>query len=938
MKSILLLGLSCLHLLGSATIAGAQNGTISGVVTDADTRETVIGAYVIIKDLNIGAVTDLDGRYLIRSVPAGKQTVTVTYVGYRPVSVTDVEVVAGQRTNLDVSLTTTSSKLDEVTVVAYRQVSSIESVLIEVQRLNQIASGVSAQQISRSQDNNAAQVMRRVPGITINDNRFVMIRGLSERYNNVMINNVTAPSTEVDKRTFSFDLISSGSLDKMLIYKSGTADLPGEFAGGVIKLFTIDDVPNNFLKVNFGLGYRVGTTGQDYRQLEGSPTDFLGFDSGYRRLPGGFPDSRTLQSSPRNSPIRINAAHTLPNNFAPETHTAWADQSMGFTIGRSRKLGGERLLSSITTLNYSTGYQSAKRQFNRYFEWEDRSTDITKRFAYLDDTYQKDNKVNMMSNWKYRINRNHSISFKNLFNQIGENETYIRNGYDFIQRPDDDLRNYLLGYRSRSIYTGQLEGVHILDGSNTLRWVAGGSYLREDEPDMRRFRTFRNRDTGDGTFMMQTPPSSNLFDTGRYYGDLNEFSLNHSVDYIRDLVGRFSNLKTGYAVDYRDRGFNSRYMSYLYPGFFDPNVREELIRLPLDQIFAPENIRTVDGFVLEEGTRPIDSYTANTLTTAAYASTEFATGRFNTIAGVRLERNLMNMDSRDDFQVITVNNTTFAYLPFFNTTYSLNEKMQARFAYGRTVNRPEFRELAPFVFYDYKMDAGRVGNPSLKSASIHNVDARLEWYPRSGETVNFGVFYKYFNDPIENKTIIVTENPQFGYINADNATSFGVEVEVRKSLLGMTPSSFLDRFSINANASWIRTEVDLGGLASAQEKVRPLQGQSPYIINTAIYYEGPKHGLTGSLAYNIIGPRIYSVGDVLYPTIYEMPRHSLDMTLTQKMGRNTTVKFGITDLLNAPYRFYQDSDRNGKPDIKRDHAISSYSRGQLVNLTVSYDF
>jgi hypothetical protein len=916
----------------------SQSSSVAGIVIDAQTKEPIIGAYVIIPNLNIGGVTDIDGRYTIRNVPVGTHTIQVRYVGYNPVSVTGVTVAAGQRATLDVTLVTSSSELDEVTVVAFRQTSSIESVLIEVQRLNQVASGVSAQQIARSQDNNAAQVMRRVPGITINDNRFVMIRGLSERYNNVMINNVTAPSTEVDKRTFSFDLISSGSLDKMLIYKSGTPDLPGEFAGGVIKLFTVDDVPNNFFKVNFGLGYRVGTTGTAYFQTTGSTTDFLGFDGGYRRLPSSFPDSRTIQNSPRNAQLRIDAAHSLPNNFQPERNLAWADQSMGFTIGRSRSLGGERLLTSITTLNYATGYQNSKRQFNRYFEWEDKSNDILKRFAFTDDTYQKDNKINLMSNWKYRINRNHSITFKNLFNQIGENETHIRNGQDFIQRPDDDLRNYLLSYRSRSIYTGQLEGTHILDGANSVRWVAGGSYLREDEPDMRRFRTFRNRSSGESMFQMQTPPSSNLFDTGRYFGDLNEFSLNHSVDFTRDLRNRFGKIKTGYAVDLRDRGFNSRYLSYLYPGFFDPNVREELIRLPLDQIFARENLRTLNGFVLEEGTRPIDSYSAGTLTTAAYVSTEFITGRFNTIGGIRVEHNRMRMDSRDDFSVISVDNTTLAWLPFINTTYTLGDKTQLRLAYGRTVNRPEFRELAPFVFYDYKMDAGRVGNPNLSSATIHNLDARLEWYPRSGETFNIGVFFKQFDNPIENKTIIVTESPQFGYINADEATSYGVEIELRKSLMGMTTSSFLDRFSINANASLIHTEVDLGGLASAQEQVRPLQGQSPYIINAALYYEGTKHGLTGSLAYNIIGPRIYSVGDVLFPTIYEMPRHSVDLTLTQKMSKHTTVKLGVTDLLNAPYRFFQDSNRDGKADIKIDHPISSFNRGQLVNLSVSYDF
>lgn len=927
-----------LLLLLPARMQAETTGTIYGVVIDAESKETVIGAYVLIKELGIGGVTDFDGNYTIRNVPVGKHVVTVSYVGYNTITLTDVVIEAGQRFKLDLLLERGNAELDEVTIVAFRQNSTIESVLNEIRKVPQVVVGVSHQQISRSQDNTAAQVMRRVPGITIVENRFVMIRGLSERYNNVMINNVSAPSTEVDKRTFSFDLISSGSLDKMLIYKSGTPDLPGDFAGGVIKLYTVDDVERTFVKVNFGLGYRYGTTGRDYFQSRGSKTDFLGFDGGFRRLPSGFPSSDELRSAPRNSEIRIEAAHSLSNNFVPEKRTSWADQSMGISFGTSKSFSGDRLLSNITTIGYSTGYQTFNREFKRYFEWTDEAQDILQRFSYQDMTYQKDNKINLMSNWKFRLDRYNTLSFKNLFNQIGENETIIRQGNDFIQRPGDDLRNYLLGYRSRSIYNGQLEGTHMLGGGpHSLTWVAGGSYLREDEPDLRRFRTFRPR-VGDDPYMMQMPPSSNLFDTGRYFGELNEYSLNHGLDYTLTRNSWFSTIKAGYVVDWRDRSFDSRYMSYLYPGFYDPNVREDLIRLPLDEIFSDDNVKNPNGFVLEEGTRPIDSYTASTLTNAGYVSTQIPMDNLTVIGGLRVEYNMMTMNSRDDFEVLAVRNPMLSLLPFINTTYQASERTQIRLAYGRTVNRPEFRELAPFVFYDYKLDGGRVGNPDLKHATIDNVDLRFELYPRLGETLTLGLFYKYFNDPIENKTIVSTESPFFGYLNADFAYSYGVELEIRKSLQGLTSSHILDRFAINANASLIHTKVDLGGNAAAESQTRPLQGQSPYIINAALYYDDLNSGLTGNLAYNVVGPRIYSVGDVLFPTIYEMPRHSLDLTITQKMSNNMSAKLGITDILNAPYRFYQDSNRDTKINVKTDHAISTYTRGRAVSVSVSYDF
>lgn len=917
--------------------AQSGTGTLSGVVFDEETRESIIGAAVRLEGTLLGAATDIDGRYIIRNIPAGTYTVVISYVGYTDLRFTDVVIQSGGRHELNAVLSASSVDLDAITVSAVRQRDSDISVISDIRRSSQVLSGVSAQQIARSQDGNAAQVMQRVPGVTIVDSRFVMIRGLSERYNNVLINNTLAPSTEVDKRTFSFDLISSGSLDRMLISKSGSAELPGDFAGGIIKLFTVEQRDENFAAFSIGTGYRAGTTGRTYMQSRGSRTDFLGFDNGFRGLSGDFPDTRTLQGSPRNAQIRKDAALTLENNFMPESHTALADHSLGIALGRNWQSGSRRW-SNITTLDYSTGYQRYDRSFFRYLEWENRNQPILQRFAFNDETYHKETHISLMSNFSLRLNPSHSLSFKNLFNQIGENETILRTGTDFIQRPDDELRNYLLGYRARSIYTGQMEGNHILTESHSLNWTLGLSYLGESEPDLRRFRTFRANGDPDDRFTMQMPPSSNLFDTGRYFGSLNEVSVNQGVNFRYNPSRGVDFIRAGYLIDYRNRNFDSRYISYLYPGFFNPTVREDLIRLPLDQIFAPENIRTLDGFVIEEGTRPIDSYSAESLTFAGYVSTEVPLDRLMLAGGIRAEHNTQQLRSQDDFEEIRVNNPVLSLLPFVTASYTLSGRSQLRAGFSRTVNRPEFRELAPFVFYDYKMDAGRAGNPNLKTAQISNADLRYEFYPRAGELISLGVFFKHFNDPIENRTVVTTESPQFSYVNADYAISYGAEIEFRKSFSGLTNSAFMDRFSVNANASVIFSEVNLGDAAIAQDQTRALQGQSPYIVNAALYYDDQRRGFQASAVYNIVGPRIFSVGDVLFPTIYEMPRHSLDLSASYRFGRGSQLKAGISDLLNAPFRFYQDSDRNDRPETGRDHEIVSFSRGQKISLSYSYRF
>ena len=208
---------------------------------------------------------------------------------------------------------------------------------------------------------------------------------------------------------------------------------------------------------------------------------------------------------------------------------------------------------------------------------------------------------------------------------------------------------------------------------------------------------------------------------------------------------------------------------------------------------------------------------------------------------------------------------------------------------------------------------------------------------RRGETFNIGGFYKYFNNPIENRTLITTEQPSFTYINADFAQNYGVEIEYRKSLRSLTNSALLDRFSVNANASLIWSKVDLGEQASAQDRVRALQGQSPYIVNVAIYYDDDQEsGWSGSLVYNIFGDRIFSVGDKVFPSIYELSRHSLDLTFTKRFNR-ISYKLGIQNLLDAPFRFYEDSDRTEKIDLNRDNPVIVFLRGQLINFGISYD-
>lgn len=927
-----------LALLTTALSVFAQNGTISGRVTDSKTGEPIIGANVLIQGTAVGDVTNLEGQFTIANVKPGTYNLVVSYITYKTHTVPDLLVESGKISTVNISMQEDATELQEVVVSGTREINTDFTLLKSIRESKLVVSGISAEQIVRIPDRDAAQIMQRVPGVSIVDNRFVMIRGVSERYNQVMINRMIGPSTEIDKRSFSFDLIPSGAIDQILIYKSGSAELPGDFAGGVIQVVTKQPSDENYFKVGTSVGYRVGTTFNGFNSSRGSATDKFGFDNGFRHLPAGFPSTATLQNSSRTSTLREQAGRSLPNNFDYATRDASPDFGLGFELSQNFKVRNARI-GTLTSLNYSNSYLRKNVEFNRYL-FSGEETEV--RF-YYNDLYTENNvRISGISNWIISLNDRHKFEFKNLLNILGEDQNILRNGQDLFLNADRFYRNYSYHYLNRFIYTGQLQGTHrfLEDKSLSVEWAAGYNQVNRNEPDYRRFRTFRLISSGEEGYQMQLPPSANLFETGRFYSKLADKGYAGSLN-IEKKFGDVSEkrapyIRAGSYVESKQRLFDARYISYLYPGFFDPQTGEELIRLPLSQIFAPENIRSQDGFVIEEGTRPSDRYEGKNLLVSGYLGGGFPIGKFDISGGMRLEFNRQQINTATNNGPVVVDNPILSPMPFFNTAYNLSDRSLVRLTYSRTVNRPEFRELAPFLYYNFELEMGIFGNPDLKVANIDNVDLRWEMYPNPGELVSVGLFYKHFKSPIETILQLTTESPQATYGNADEAESYGVELEFRKSLASLGVSRFLRNTSVNLNATYIYSLVNLGTQAGFQQQKRELQGQSPYLFNLGMYYTDPDIGFSVSAAYNIFGQRIFQVGDINFPSIYELPRHSLDMQIAKQFGR-MEAKFNVQNLLNAKYRFYQDTDVNNKITFNStDAPIMLYRIGQQFAFTLSY--
>lgn len=931
-------------ILFSLTIASvtlAQNGTIAGLVIDLKTKEGVIGANAVIEGTTVGAATDIDGKFTIPNVKPGTYTLTVSSITYKTQTIADVVVEPGKITTLEITLAEDVAELEEVIVTAKKEIATDMNLLKSIRESKLVVSGISSEQITKLPDRDVAQIAQRVPGVTIVDNRFVIIRGVPERYNQVMINGAIAPSTEVDRRSFSFDMVPAGAVDQMLIYKSGTAELPGDFAGGVIQLVTKQPAYEPFTNVGLTFGYRTNTTFQDHLSSNGSDTDFLGFDNGFRAIPDNFPSSSQLIASSKNSSTRERAGKSLTNNFDYNTRKAPVD--MGFNFAMSRNFNAGRIkFSNLTALSYSNSYQHYQSDFLRYNEFTENSA--TKRFEYKDNFYSNDVRVNLMHNWMVEVNPKNKFEFKNLFVQLGEHETTLRIGDDKIQNPNFDRTNYAYHYLSRSIYSGQLQGIHELGDGYKLDWVLGLNYINRNEPDYRRFRTYRDK-TFAGTeepYTMQLPAAGNVFETGRFWSDLKDIGYSNGLNFEK----KFNNsgnekapvIKAGYYTEYKTRNFNARYINYQYPNTadFDQAIGQELSRLPLDQIFAPESIKRSDGFVIEEGTQPQDSYEGTNLLGAGYVSGSMPLGNLDVTAGFRGEYNLQTINARTNAGLVNIENPIFAALPSLNAGYNVTDRSIVRAAYSRTVNRPEFRELAPFLYYQFEYEAAIVGSPDLKTAFIDNIDLRYEFYPNPGELISVGGFYKNFTDPIETYLSITTENPQLYYGNAPKATSYGVELELRKSLASLGVSKFLRNTSVNLNAAYIKSNVDVGTAATNQIQNRPLQGQSPYIINLGLYYFDEATGFSVNTAYNVFGPRIFSVGDKIFPSWWEMPRHSVDFQIAKTWNKRFETKLNIQNLLNATTRLYQDNNNDNVIKVDQEALIQRYQVGTQFSVGLAW--
>lgn len=939
-RSILALVLLC-----SCTIHALAAGTLSGHIID-DKKQAVIGAIVMIdSNTTYAAQTDYDGNYTIENIPAGRHVIRISYVSYT--TITQELLISDGANTKDVALEPEAQKIKEVTVQEVRRRNTENAVNMEIRKANSIVSGISSAQIQKTQDRSAADVVKRIPGVTIIDGRFINIRGLSDRYNNVFLNDAGAPSSEADRRAFSFDVIPSGMIERILIYKTPSAELPGDFAGGMVKIYTPAMPEKNSVTVSYTTSFREGSTFQPFYSTAGSKTDMLGFDNGYRNMPGGTPSY--IQ---KNDPNISSITKGFRNDWGISRGQAIPDQRAAFTLQRVVKKGKFQFgnTTAITYTNTQSTYLVKRADYDSVGKNMDQSDTVSTRTVY----------AGIMENMAFKWG-GHQIEIKALLNQMGVSQTTLRN--DTFNGKNE--RFYAEYYQQRTTALTQLAGGHNFNNEATVyNWNLSYAYSARKEPDFKRIKFAYN--PFDSVYKAQI---ANVVDPvnggGRFYSDLKEhvFSFNHGIRQQVKTRGYSFELSAGNYVEYKMRSFAARLIGYT----IKPSATaQHLLEQPLASIFDPTAVGEPTNFRLDEITSPSDAYKAQNLQVATYVNFVFPVRNIvKIIVGVRHEYNKQSLQSHVNLDSVSPSIVTHFVLPSLNAAFNVHKNMLMRAAYGMTVNRPEFREWSPFYFYDFQMSAGNYGSlfPTVFSpngtvlnvAKIQNVDLRYEYYPSPGDMVHVGGFFKYFKDPIQQVITPTggTDSKGFTYINGDHAYTGGVEVDIRKNL-GFLQSSrhkglesydldtrhnVMADFNLVFNAAYIYSRLYLPDLPSLSRTTQ-LQGQSPYIVNAGIYYQNDSIGLQASLLYNVSGPRIYAIGNKFYPNIGEMPKHSLDLTLSYTILKHLTFMVAIQDIVGQPSRLVLDIDRNGKFDTKHglDRDIRSYVMNRYYSVGVRARF
>ncbi len=937
----------------------AQTGRITGKVINAGTGQVLPNATLTLIEKSRNIAADQNGNFSFGKLAAGTYSIKGSYVGYEPKIVEEIVVKEGDNTSITLSLSEKKGNAGEVVVVARTRarVETVSSLLIAQKNNASVSDGISAESIRKTPDRSTSDVIKRVSGASIQDDRFAIIRGLNDRYNAAFINGAPLPSTESDRKAFAFDIFPSSILDNLIIYKTAIPDKSGEFAGGIIDITTKSIPAKSFTSIGFGLGFNDLTTGRDYYSSENrGKYDWLGIDDGTRALPAGIPSSADVKN------MAFAQRGELAQQFSGfkwGIRQSSALPNMNFQIARGLNIerNDKEFFGGLFSLTYNKNFTFNAGERNTYdFDLTaPANSELIQKGNYRDSLYNNETVLAALANLSFKLDNRNSISWKNNLSINTDNRLIRRFGApDYTADPTFVVRDAVRWFTSNRIFSSQLSGDHMVGKHKTkINWLGAFSKVRREIPNLARTSYAGVSPDLVANFGLGVP-SQTAGNGTMFFTNSNENIYSIRADVTQPLTWPGNNplqLKAGLGYQYRSRFFTSRLLALVPYQGGGVNFDYTLLGAGEGQIFTPDHLGKIasgkGGFMLADGTLSNSDYDASSALTHGYvmADQRFLK-KFRLIYGLRVESFLQKMNSVKDLStVININTRVTDLLPSVNLVYAATSKMNLRLCYSKTVNRPEFRELAPYLFYDFVTQYTYEGFDTLKRALVQNADFRYEFYPGKAQLFSVSAFYKSFTNPIE-----IVSNPVFDnlaiYSNARSAKVYGIEAEFRtllSTVLGVSKeSSVWNRLTLSANAAYTKSSVKLGSFGFFDPKLlvtnRALQGQSPYLINASLGYNDDKLGLSSTLSVNRVGDRIFIAGTVYDADIYERARTVVDLQVAKFfLKERLELKLNARDLLAQPVRFYFDFDQS-RSLTPADRFFSVTNAARVITLSATYKF
>jgi TonB-dependent receptor len=928
----------------------AQEAKIYGIIKDNASNELLIGAKVIVKGQpGVGAVSDENGKYIISNVKPGNIILEIRFETYKTRLLDEFTLKNDELKEVNIELEKLVIDRKGITVTKKVNKESTTELIRMQKNSATVVDGMNAETFKKTPDSKASDVLKRISGASVQDNKFVVIRGLSDRYNFALLNGASLPSSESDRKAFSFDLFPSNMLDNLLITKTASPELPGEFAGGVININTTEPKDKDFQNLQISTSYNTISTFKTFKTYEGTSTDFLGYGTAGRSIPEGI--ATTSDFDIMSAAEKTEQAKLINTSWSTKNRLSLPNLSLQYTLGKTVSFKDSSKLGYVLAYSYQNN-NSISRVIRR--EFEEQAAGVIMTNDLRDSVFSNTVISNAMANFKYSFGKKNSIQFKNLYTVNSEDKVNVRQGKRDMLGNNFNERSTNMWYTQNNLYTGQLIGAHEIKSVYKFNWLLGFSNIKRDIPNLRR-TVYQQTDTTQPYFaIMQADDITTMGAGNMFWSTLNEQNSNAKYDISRVLsFGKTKNeIKLGGMHQYRTRNFAARnlgFSQYNPSGFGSFN--SEILLLDPDKLFAPENMGLMangkGGFKLEEGTNVDDSYQATSFLNAGFAQIDSKLGdKLRLVGGARIE------SYNQVFKYIqfgsnlpqNIDTTVIDLLPSVNLIYSPIQKINIRASYSKTVSRPEFRELAPFIFYNFVNDNLTSGDPYLKRAKINNYDLRFEFFPGAGQIISVSGFYKEFFNPIELILRTGTSGtPELYFDNVGDVVNYGAEFEYRMNLGAFNKkdsSSFLKDITIYFNGALIRSVMDLSAIAGQAEYPdarRPLQGQSPYLINAGIFYAGPKD-FNVNLSYNLVGQRISIAGSVQEPSVWENGRNVIDFQVSKTFKKKFELKLNVKDILAQDLVYFQDINKNKKYDKGFDSAWQEITFGQTISLSLKYNF